>query len=322
MKRMKSVVLNKIGQGAKLILADLACPKPSSKTILVKVHSCSLNPIDYKMKDGKLRLFTLFKRNKVVASDFCGEIVALGSEVDAYKVGDLVYGMINPLVTGTCGEYLVVTSEELYFKPKSLTKEESSGLALAGLTVYQALFHLARISKRKDPKVLINGSSGGVGHIAVQMAKYFKSHVTAVCSFRNTKFVRSLGADKVIDYTKEDLFSEDSCYDIIFDIQGNLGYYRAKRYLTPKGCYINTTPDVKAVAKDFLWIILSYFTSRKAKFVLAQPNAKDLKSLCLLTENSNLKIIVDKEYPMENIADAFSYLESSRVRGKLIIRVS
>ena len=316
---MKAAVVDRIGKRAQILKKEIEKPTVCDKGLLIKVHGCSLNPIDYKMKYGRLRPLTLFKQPYVVASDYCGEIVAFGSKISSYRVGDLVFGMINPLIKGTCADYVVVSPNEVCHKPNQMDTRSASALALAGLTAYQGLYHLAKIQNRERAKVLINGSSGGVGHIAVQLAVHAGAEVTAVCSERNREFVLSLGAHHLIDYEKERLFKGHVSYDIIFDVQGNLHYEVIKPYLVRDGCFLNTTPDASAICHNIISVGKSVFTRKKAKFVLAKANTKDLQALSTLVDAGHLKVAVEQSYSFEDVSEAFSRLETGRVRGKVVI---
>jgi len=318
---MKVAVVDKFGKKSQIVIKNIAKPRCHCNNILLKVHACSLNPIDYKIKLGKFRLFTAFKKYKTVASDFCGEVVEVGSQVKDYHLGDFVYGMVNPLKTGTCSEYVLVKPNEIYHKPPNIDVYETAALPIASLTAYQALVYLGKIKSRKAPKVLINGSSGGVGHFAVQIAKYLGAEVTAICSFRSRHFVHSLGADTIIDYTKESLFVYGTKYDIIFDVQGNLLYKNIKKYLTNDGCYINTQPDNMSVIKNAFGVVSSVFTKKKAKFILASSKPKDLKEISNMIASGHLRVTIEKKYSLEDVSNAFAQLERGRVQGKLIINI-
>ena len=319
---MKAVVLDKFGKSARLLIKDVPKPRFGTDTLLVKVQACSLNPIDYKIKLGRLHPFTMLKKNKIVASDFCGEITELGPRVQHYKKGDIVYGMINPIETGCCAEYIAVKPSQISHKPKTLDSKTAASIPLAALTAYQALVQVGQIRNFESPRVLINGSSGGVGHFAVQIAKHFGAEVTAVCSSINRDFVCSLGATTVIDYTRQNVFAGTETYDIIFDVQGNLSYKCARKYLNKKSYYINTTPDFSTVIENIPWIFSSLYANKKAKFILAKPRSKDLSAIATLFEKSVVTVNIEKEYSMEKVDEAFSRIQTGRVRGKLIIEVT
>lgn len=319
---MKALVVDKFGKNSRIILAHgIPRPQVGKKDILVKVHSCALNPIDYKIKSGLFRPITLINRHKILGSDFCGEIVALGTGVKGFNIGDLTYGMINPVETGSCAEYILAKPSQISLKPRRIPSDLAAAIPLACLTAYQALVHIAKIQHFRAPRVMINGGSGGVGHFAIQIATHFGATVTAVCSERNKEFVESLGADDVIDYTKGPIFPTQKPFDIVFDVQGNLDYTEIKPFLREKSCYINTAPDPLTLVKALPAVVRAYMQSKKASFILTRPSPHDLEKIAELFDQSQLSVHVESQYSMEEAEAAFARLESSRVRGKIIIQL-
>ena len=310
---MKAYVYRKYGPPEEVKSIEREVPSPKKNELLIKVKAIGLNPLDYRIRRGSLSPFTNFNFPRQTASDFSGEVVELGSEQSSFKIGDLVYGMVFQLSSGASAEYIVSKEDHLFHAPESLKLEEAASVPLAAQTSLQALRDIGQI--KEGMRVLINGASGGVGTFAIGLSKIFKAHVTAVTSFRNTSLVNELGADEVIDYTKDDFTNLKEPFDIIFDCWGNKNFNIVKNNLSPSGVYISTIPN----SKNFLSSLKTSFTSKKGKVVLVKSKKEDLAFLKKVIENGELKVIIEKTFFQDEIVEAYKHLEKKRTKGKVIV---
>lgn len=301
---MKAAFYTKTKSGKIIELKALEQPIPNDNEVVLRVHAASVNPLDWRMKA---------KRPGV---DVAGEVVAIGQAVRHFRVGDAVFGMGN----GTFAEYACAPEAKLARKPESVTFEQAAAVPVAGLTALQGLRDKGHLKPRQ--KVLINGAAGGIGTFAVQIAKSFGADVTGVCSTKNIDLVRSLGADRVIDYTCEDFTKGSERYDLILDNVGNRTLSAMKRVLTPRGkCVMAGAPkELSAVfpriLKAFAW---SPFLRQKFKFFIANINPGDLTTFCELMRAGKVSPVIDRRYPLAQTADAIAYVEEGHARAKVLI---
>ncbi len=310
---MKAVVIRRYGSAEVLQSEDVAQPQIQPNQLLVKVHASSVNPIDWKTRQGMLSLLSGNNFPLILGFDLAGEVVAVGSQVRSFQPGDTVYGCAN-FPGGAYAEFAAVPENLIAPKPTNLTFEEAATVPLAALTALQALRDQGNI--KSSQTVLINGASGGVGMFAVQIAKALGTEVTGVCSTRNLEFVKSLGADRVIDYTQEDFTADRVQYDIIFDAVGKRSLSKCKRVLKPEGIYISTLPTPEVLIQSLL---TAFFPGQKAKFVIERPNTEDLVYLKELIEAGKVRTVIDRSFPLAELAAAHSYSESERTVGKIAI---
>ncbi|MDB9383471.1 NAD(P)-dependent alcohol dehydrogenase [Nodularia spumigena CS-584] len=310
---MKAVVIRRYGSAEVLQYEEVAQPQIKPNQLLVKVHASSVNPIDWKIRQGMLSLLSGNNFPLILGFDLAGEVVAVGSQVTSFQPGDAVYGGTS-FSGGAYAEFAAVPENLIAPKPKNLTFEEAATVPLAALTALQALRDQGNI--KSGQRVLINGASGGVGMFAVQIAKALGTEVTAVCSTKNLEFVKSLGADRVIDYTQEDFTEESGQYDIIFDAVGKRSLSNCKRVLTPNGIYISTLPTPEVFIQSLL---TAFFPGQKAKFVIERPNTQDLVYLKELIEAGKMRTVIDRSFPLAELAAAHNYSESERTVGKIAI---
>ncbi|MEH1961159.1 MAG: NAD(P)-dependent alcohol dehydrogenase [Nostoc sp.] len=310
---MKAVVIRRYGAAEVLHYEDVEQPKIEPTQLLVKVRASSVNPIDWKIRQGMLSLITGSKFPKILGFDVAGEVVAVGSGVTRFKPGDAIYGSTS-FPGGGYAEFAAVPENLVAFKPTNLSYEEAAAVPLAALTALQALRNQGNIQTGQT--VLINGAAGGVGSFAVQIAKALGAVVTGVSSTKNLDLVKSLLADRVIDYTQQDFTQDTAQYDIIFDAVGKRSLSQTKRVLKPNGIYITTVPSPKV----FLEIVLTAFLpGQKAKSVFEKPNAKDLVYLKELIEAGKIRVVIDRTYPLQELAAAHSYSETGRAVGKIAL---
>ena len=312
---MKAVFYNRYGSPDVLEIGELEKPKINDGEILVQAHASSVNPVDWKIRSGSMKIFTGKKFPKGVGGDVAGKIVEMGAKAFGFKVGNEVYGKLSGFKGNTYAEYVVAKSEDLAQKPVSLNFNEAATIPLAALTAYQALVNLGGITK--SSKVLVNGCSGGVGHFALQIAKALGAEVTGICSTKNVALAKELGADKIIDYTKENVTANKEKYDIFFDAVANQSYGKIKRILNKNGRYVSTLPSVGVILNS----ITGIFSSKKARMINVKSNPQDLQQLTKWIENGKVKSVIDKIYPLEDVREAHRHSETGRVVGKLALSI-
>ena len=314
-KTMKAVFYNKYGSPDVLEVGELEKPKINETEILVQAHASSVNPVDWKIRMGGLKILTGNKFPKGLGGDIAGKVVEVGEEVTGFEVGNEVYGKISGFKGNAYAEYVVAKPEDLAQKPENLNFDEAATVPLATLTAYQAL--VTRGELTKGSKVLINGCSGGVGHFGVQIAKALGANVTGVCSTKNVALAKELGADFVIDYTKENVTDKKEKYDIFFDAVANQSYGKIKPILNRNGRYVTTLPAVGVILNS----ITGLFSSKKASMINVKSNPQDLQLITEMIENGKVKPIIDKIYPLEDVREAHRYSETGRVVGKLALSI-
>ncbi|MFC2054105.1 NAD(P)-dependent alcohol dehydrogenase [Chloroflexota bacterium] len=321
---MKAIVYTEYGPPDVLQLKEVEIPTPKEDEVLVKVSAASVNARDWHLMRADpflVRLTTglLKPKNKLLGSDVAGRVEAVGGNVKQFQPGYDVFGDIGEYGNGAFAEYVSVPEKAFALKPASMTFEEAAVVPAAALAALQGLRDQGQI--QPGQKVLINGASGGVGTFAVQIAKSFGAEVTGVCSTRNLDLVRSLGADHVIDYTKEDFTQNGQRYDLIIDNVGNPSVYKRfyKRSLSPKGiCVI--------IAGSFFLLLflgpwMSLTGSNKIVTYSTIPNQKDLVFIKELLEAGKVVPVIDRRYPLSEVAEAIRYLEGGHAQGKVVITV-
>src|SRR5881396_2919993 len=314
---------------ANLKLENIEKPVPNDDQVLVRVHAASVNPYDWHFIEGTPKIIRLMgvglrkPKDTRVGVDFAGTVEAVGKNVTNFKPGDEVFGGRG----GAFAEYVCPrASRAVALKPASASFEEAASVNIAGITALQALRDRGKV--QPGQKVLINGASGGVGTFAVQIAKSFGADVTGVCSTRNLDMVRSLGADHVVDYTKEDFAKSGQRYDVILDNVPNHSLSECRRILTPNGKYVmiggggpNDSRWVGPFGRVIKTMVLSPFTSQKMGMMMADANGKDLTILADMMQSGKLKPVIDRTYKLNEVPAAIAYLEEGHARGKVVITV-
>jgi NADPH:quinone reductase-like Zn-dependent oxidoreductase len=323
---MKAIVRRCYGSPDVAKYEDIPKPIPADDEILVKVHTASVNPLDYHDLEGTPYLVRMDDglgkpQNPRLGVDFAGTVEAVGKNVTRFKPGDEVFGGR----TGAFAEYVTVRAERaVALKPASVTFEQAASVPIAGITALQALRDKGHV--RAGQKVLINGASGGVGTFAVQIAKAFGAEVTGVCSTRNVEMVRSLGADNVIDYTREDFTKGPQRYDLIVDNVGSHSLSEYKRVLNPQGTYVMigmTDPGnwFGWLAKPLWGMVLSHLGEQQFRMMLATMNKDDLATLGELMQSGKITPVIDRRYKLSEAADALRYVEKGHARAKVVLTV-
>ena len=315
---MRAVIRDSYGPPDVLSLLEVEKPIPKDNEILMKVHSASVNRADSHGLRGtpfmaRIILGGLIKpKVKILGYDFSGQVEAVGRNVTKFQPGDEVFGTNK--VGGGFAEYLSVVEDLILIKPPNVSFEDAASVPGAGVTALQCLQKYGGIQSGQN--VLINGASGGVGTNAVQIAKALGATVTGVCSTSNLDMVRSIGADDVIDYTKEDFTKSEQMYDLILDVVAKSSFSDCKPILKPNGRYVTTefSPGLALKAKMVRG-------DKKMIPMLASPEKNDLIYLKDLLESGKLKPVIDRRYTLEQVSDAIRYLEEGHVKGKLIINV-
>lgn len=325
MKPMKAIVNTSYGTPDVLRLEEVAAPTPKDDEVQVRVRAAVVGPADCAFRKGEpfvVRLLYGLKRPKyaIGGTEFAGEVSAVGSAVTSFKPGDAVYGM-SPDHFGAHAEYVCVReSKPLAPRPAGTSYEEAVGIMDGAPTALTFLRSVARLEPGQ--RVLVNGASGAVGSAAVQLARHFGAHVTGVCSTANVEMVKALGADEVIDYTREDFTRSGQTYDVIFDAVGKSSFSRCKRALTPQGVYMTTNVPSLPLALQILWT--SVVGGKKAKFTTAglKQSQESLRFLKELAESGKLKATIDRCYPLEQAADAHRYVDTGRKKGSVVLVVA
>ncbi|MBW4612949.1 MAG: NAD(P)-dependent alcohol dehydrogenase [Desmonostoc vinosum HA7617-LM4] len=313
---MKAVIIRRYGLPEVLQYEDWSPPSIKPMHLLVKVHASSVNPIDWKIRKGMLSLITGNRFPMILGFDLAGEVVAVGSGVTDFEVGDAIYGGTG-FPGGAYAEFATVPAGIVAAKPTNLSYEEAATVPLAALTALQGLRDQGNI--KSGQAVLINGAAGGVGIFAVQIAKTLGADVTGVCSTKNLDLVKSLGADRVIDYTQQDFTEGVLQYDIIFDAVGKKSFSRSKRVLKSDGVYVTTLPNPEVLVQSLL---TAFIPGQKAKVFFEKPNTQDLLYLKNLIETGKIRPVIDRTYPLQELAAAHAYSESERAVGKIAIAIT
>ncbi|MGB5351228.1 MAG: NAD(P)-dependent alcohol dehydrogenase [Polyangiales bacterium] len=311
---MRAILIDRYGGPEVLRLATVPRPVPTRGQALVRTRFIGVNPKDVIVRKGKFQIATGKKFPLIVGHDIAGEVVEVGLGADLAK-GDQVYGMINDFAGRAYAEYAAVDCQQLAKAPASIELAVAAAVPLAAQTALQALRDDANL--KAGQTVLINGASGGVGVFAVQIAKILGAHVTAVCSHRNVELVTVLGADRVIDYTKTELMDLDEQFDVIFDVFGNYRFEQLKELLSARGTYVNTIPSAR-IFKD---VARSFVRRKRAKLVIVKSKRDQLDWLRQQIDAGGLRVVVDRSFPLADVAEAHRYMETKRARGKVVLSV-
>src|SRR5216684_2959488 len=321
---MKAAVYTRYGPPDVVVqIADVEKPIPKDNEVLIQVRAASVNPLDWHFMRGTpyfVRIMTGLRKPKItrLGVDVAGQVEAVGGNIKQFKPGDEVFGSCR----GAFAEYACTSESALVTKPNNVTFEQAASAPVAAFTALQGLRDKGQI--RPGQKGLINGAAGGVGTFAVQIAKWFGADVTGVCSTRNVDMVRSIGADHVIDYTREDFTKSGQRYDLFFDCVGNHSLSACRRVLNPKGICIMVGDRsgrgmIGLLARLITALVLSWFVSQKLVTFLARPSKKDLSIMRELMATGKVTPVIDKRYSLSEVPEAIRYLEERHARGKVVI---
>ncbi|EGL17453.1 MULTISPECIES: NADP-dependent oxidoreductase [unclassified Paenibacillus] len=332
---MKAMTIKKYGKNVPLIMTEQPMPNIGEQDVLVEIHAASLNPIDYKIKEGKMKLLLNYSFPLILGNDFSGVVVKVGSRVKTFKPGDEVYGRPRKNRIGTLAEFIAVHEEDIWLKPQNLTFEEAASIPLIGLTTYQAFVDILNL--QKGQKILIHAGSGGVGTFAIQLAKLMGAYVATTASEKGYELVKSLGADLIINYKKENFEEMLTGYDAVFDTLGGETLEKSFRILKPGGQIVSVSgmPNArfgKEAKLGWLKTTILSIVSRKIKvqekksqtryhFLFMKPSGEQLKVIKEFIEGGFIKPTIDKVYRLEDTGQAIDYLESGRAKGKVVIRI-
>ena len=332
---MKAFVLDRYGKKRALHSADMPSPELRDDEVLVRVHAAGVNLLDSKIRDGEFKLILPYRLPLILGHDVAGVVVEVGSRVRQFKPGDEVYARPDDFRIGSFAEYIAVKEESLAVKPKALSMEEAASIPLVGLTAWQALIERANL--KKGQKVFIQAGSGGVGTFAIQLAKHVGATVATTTSSANIDLVKSLGADIVIDYKKDDVEKVLQDYDVVLHSQDAAALEKSLRVLKPGGTLVSISgPPDPAFAKGIgaSWFVklvvrlLSSGVRRKAarrdlrySFLFMRASGQQLREITSLVDAGAIRPVVDRVFPFESTNQAMAHVETGRAKGKVVVKV-
>lgn len=332
---MKAFAIKKYGKKDSIQLTDLPVPVAGDNEVLVEVYASALNLLDSKIKSGAFKLFLPYKFPLILGHDVAGIITQIGKNIKQFKVGDKVYARPADFHIGTFAEYISLNENDVAFKPKNITMEEAASIPLVALTAWQALVEIAGL--KKGQKVFIQAGSGGVGTIAIQLAKYLGATVATTASEKSFEMLKKLGADVLIDYKKEDFETVLKDYDVVLNSQDTKTLEKSLRILKPGGKAISISgPPTPAFARSIkaAWFVriiislISFAIRKKAKklgidysFLFMRSSGEQLQEITKLIERDVIIPVVDKVFPFVRTNDALVYVEGGRAKGKVVVKV-
>lgn len=320
---MKAAVYLNYGTPDRVKITDVAKPEPKHNEVLVKVFATTVNRTDCGFLSGKpyiVRLFSgLWKpRQKVLGSDFAGEVEAIGKDVRSFTVGDKVFGF-HPDIFGAHAQYICLPEDASFTQmPQDLSFADAAAICEGA---HYAMNYLKEIDFKKQNKILINGATGAIGSAAVQLAKYFGAEVTAVSNTKNMGLVKSLGANTVIDYQKEDFTKRNHSFDVVLDAVGKSTFFKCKKILNKGGIYFSTELGPYA-QNTFLPLYTNIVGDKKMSFPLPKHSKKEIIFFRDLLASGHYRAVIDRQYPLEQIQDAYRYVETGEKTGSVVITIS
>ena len=311
MDLMKAIRIHNYGGPEVLQYEDAPSSKPAPGEVLIRVHAAGVNPADWKVREGHFRQLVQHKFPLILGWDLSGVIEEVGPGVSKFKKGDEVFSKPDGSRDGAYAEYVVVGESEVALKPKSLHHVYAAAVPLAGITAWQALFDVGQL--KRGQRVLIHGGSGGVGHLAVQFAKWKGAHVIATSSTKNQQLLQEIGVDQPIDYTTQRFEQITKNVDVVLDTIGGDTQERSRKILKKGGLLASVvqSPDAEK-AKEF---------GVRSAFVLSQPNGNELAEIAALIDSGNLKVVLDRILPLSEVRRAHELSQGGHARGKLVLRV-
>ncbi|MED1055766.1 NADP-dependent oxidoreductase [Bacillus mycoides] len=331
---MRAMVIDKYGK-VPMRMTEIPTPEINQYEVLAEIHAASINPIDFKIRDGKVKLLLKYKMPLILGNDFSGVIVKVGTKVTQFKVGDEIYARPRKDKIGTFAEYIAIHEDDIALKPKNLTFEEAASIPLVGLTSYQALHDIMQL--QKGQKILIHAGSGGVGTFAIQLAKIMGATVATTASEAGENLVKSLGADEIINYKKEKFEDILKNYDAVFDTLGGTTLEKSFDIIKSEGNIVSVSgmPNArfgKEFGSGFFKTLLFSLASKKLtalekkhnaqySFLFMKPSGDQLRIIAKYIESGQIKPIIDRIFPFEDTQKAMEYSESGRAKGKIIVKI-
>ena len=331
---MRSMVIDRYGK-VPMRLAELPTPEIGEYEVLAEIHAASINPIDFKIRDGKVKLLVKYKLPLILGNDFSGVIAKVGAKVTRFNVGDEIYARPRKSKIGTFAEYIAIHEDDIALKPKNLSFEEAASIPLVGLTSYQALTDILQL--QKGQKILIQAGAGGVGTFAIQLAKFMGATVATTASEAGANLVKSLGADEIINYKSEKFEEILKDYDAVFDTLGGEMLEKSFEVLKSGGKIVSVSglPNArfgKESGSGFLKTLLFSAASHKLTalekkhsvhytFLFMKPSGEQLRIIATLIKSGKIKPVIDRVFPFEDAQEAMEYAESGRAKGKIILKI-
>jgi len=320
---MRAIIYTEYGPPEVAKLMEVEKPTPKEKEVLIKIFATTVNRTDCGFRSAEYFIVRFFSgllrpKNKTLGNEFAGQIEAIGKNVTSFKVGDKVFGY-NDIKFGAHAEYMIMAENEaITTMPKNLTYEEAAPITEGG---HYALCNLRAAKIKSGQKILINGASGAIGSAAVQLAKYFGAEVTGVCDTKNVELIKSLGADAVIDYTKQDFTKTNQTFDIIFDAVGKSAFRQCKPILNKRGIYMSTELG-KNSENIFLALTTPLLGGKKVLFPIPTITKEDVVFLKELVETGKYKPVIDRRYTLKQIVEAYKYVETGQKTGNVLITLT
>ncbi|MGN7402396.1 NADP-dependent oxidoreductase [Cytobacillus praedii] len=331
---MKAMVIDKYGK-VPLRLAEIPTPEIGENEVLAEIHAASVNPVDFKIRDGKVKLLVKYKMPLILGNDFSGVIAKVGAKVTRFKVGDEIYARPRKSKIGTFAEYIAIHEDDIALKPKNLSFEEAASIPLVGLTSYQALADIMQL--QKGQKILIQAGAGGVGTFAIQLAKLMGATVATTASAAGANLVTSLGADEIINYKTEKFEEILKNYDAVFDTLGGEILEKSFEVIKSGGKIVSVSglPNARfgkeygsGFFKTLLFSAASHKLSKLEKkhnvqytFLFMKPSGEQLRIIANFIETGKIKPIIDRVFPFEDAQKAMEYAETGRAKGKVIVKI-
>ncbi|HHB1766122.1 TPA: NADP-dependent oxidoreductase [Bacillus cereus] len=331
---MKAMIIDKYGK-VPMRMAEVPTPEINEYEVLAEIHAASINPIDFKIRDGKVKMLLKYEMPLILGNDFSGVIVKVGSKVTRFKVGDEIYARPRKNKIGTFAEYIAIHEDDIALKPKNLSFEEAASIPLVGLTSYQALHDIMQL--QKDQKILIHAGSGGVGTFAIQLAKIMGATVTTTASEAGSDLVKSLGADQIINYKTEKFEEILKDYDAVFDTIGGATLEKSFNIIKSGGNIVSVSgmPNArfgKEFGSGFFKTLLFSLASKKLtalekkhnaqySFLFMKPSGDQLRIIANYIEAGKIKPVIDRVFSFEDAQKAMEYSEAGRAKGKIIVKI-
>ncbi|WP_258131418.1 NADP-dependent oxidoreductase [Bacillus cereus] len=331
---MKAMIIDRYGK-VPMRMAEVPTPEINEYEVLAEIHAASINPIDFKIRDGKVKMLLKYEMPLILGNDFAGGITKVGSKVTRFKVGDEIYARPRKNKIGTFAEYIAIHEDDIALKPKNLSFEEAASIPLVGLTSYQALHDIMQL--QKGQKILIHAGSGGVGTFAIQLAKIMGAIVTTTASEAGANLVTSLGADEIINYKTEKFEDILKNYDAVFDTIGGATLEKSFNIIKRGGNIVSVSgmPNArfgKEFGSGFFKTLLFSLASKKLtalekkhnaqySFLFMKPSGDQLRTIANYIEAGQIKPVIDRVFPFEDAQKAMEYSESGRAKGKIIVKI-